>query len=113
MRKFLILVVMLVVATACMSSTRAWKAGLVINVSQTDLSGDGRSNKTVMHYTVETDDMVYFLDYGFNPASNSKNHAPNIAVNVPMKIAVEGKSAYILDAIGAEVKMHVVKKTKK
>ncbi len=113
MRKFPILAVMLLFATACVANTRPYKDAIVINVSETDISGAARSDKNVMHYTVETADMLYFLDYAYSPAGHNNNHPPNLAISVPVKMAVEGKSAYILDSTGAEVKLHVTKKTKK
>jgi hypothetical protein len=41
------------------------------------------------------------------------SHGPNIPLDVPTKIAIEGKRAYILDANAREVKLHIAKKTAK
>jgi len=92
-------------------AAHTWQDAIVINVSETELSGGARSDKNVMHYTVETEDTVYFLDYSYNPGRKD-SHAPDLAVNVRTKIAVEGRSAYLLDANGKEVKLHVAKKKK-
>jgi hypothetical protein len=113
MKTFRLLLLTMLITTACLANTRDWKNAMIINVSETDISGASRSDKNIMHYTIETDDMVYYLDYSYKPGAHSNNRAPNIAVNVEMKIAVEGKTAYILDDTGAEVKLHVKKKAKK
>ena len=110
MKRLRILVVMLLAATVCVAA-RAWKDAMVINVSETEISSGARGDKNVMHYTVETEDTVYFLDYSYNP-DHKDSHAPDLAVNVRTKIAVDGRSAYLIDANGAEVKLHVVKKKK-
>ena len=73
----------------------------------------GNGQKNTMHYTVETDDMVYFIDYTYQPGEHKNGKPPDIGGNTVTKIAVEGKHAYVLDATGQEIKLKVVKKTKK
>ncbi|MGB2636394.1 MAG: hypothetical protein WAM58_20860 [Candidatus Acidiferrum sp.] len=112
MKKFRLLLVVLLAATTLLAGTRDWKPARVVNDSETDVTGEMRAEKITMHYTIETDDMVYFVDYSFNPGEKN-SHPPSITGNVETKIAVEGKHAYILDATGQELKMHIVKKTAK
>jgi hypothetical protein len=69
--------------------------------------------KNTMHYTIETDDMIFFADYIYKPGQHSNSHPPDIAVNALTKIAISGKHAYVLDVTGKEVKLHIVRKTKK
>lgn len=113
MKRLRLLMLTMLVATACLANTRAWKAARVVDASETDVSGEMRSGKNTLHYTVETDDMIYFVDYSYKPGQHDNSGAPDIAVNVVTKIAIEGKSAYILDVTGREVKLHIVKKTAK
>jgi hypothetical protein len=111
MRKFLVLLLASVIsASATVANTRAWKEAIVINVTETDVTGELHSPKNTMHYTIETPDTIYFADFAYKPSQQGKSSIPDIAVNVPVKIAVEGHSAYILDTAGREVKLHVKKK---
>ncbi|MGB7434086.1 MAG: hypothetical protein WBR26_12490 [Candidatus Acidiferrum sp.] len=113
MKMFRLLVLTMCIATACVAGTRDWKEARVIDTSETDVTGDVRGQKNTVHYTIETQDMVYFVDFVYKPTQHSGNHAPDIAVNVLTKIAIDGRHAYVLDATGKEVKLHIVKKTKK
>ena len=120
MRRFRLLLLTMMVATASLAKTREWTTARVVDVSETDVSGEVRGEKNTTHYTIETDDMIYVLDYAYNPAvkapwpgQHSKNRAPDVTVNAKTKIAIEGKDAYILDDTGREVKMPIAKKTKK
>lgn len=113
MKKFGLLLLTMLIATACLAKTRNWKPAAVIGISETALSGPLVRASNILHYTIETDDMVFFLDYSYHPDQHSKNSPPGVAVNSVTKIAVEGKHAYILDNSGSEVKMHIVKKMKK
>ncbi|OLC90327.1 MAG: hypothetical protein AUH86_23285 [Acidobacteria bacterium 13_1_40CM_4_58_4] len=74
----------------------------------------------VMHYWIETKDMTYVLDYGFNPTikapwpgQHSRNRSPNLTVNGKTKISVEGKVAHVLDDDGRDVKMPILEKIAK
>jgi hypothetical protein len=113
MKKFGLLILAMLIATVSVANTRAWKPARVINVSETDVSGELRGNTNTVHYTIETADMIYFANYAYKPDHHSKNHPPEVAINVETKVAIEGKHAYLLDTAGAEVKLHIVKKTKK
>jgi hypothetical protein len=113
MKKFRLLMLTMLVATASLANTREWKTAMVVDASETDVSGELRGKRNIMHYTMETADMIYFVDYTYKPGQHNNSRAPDIAVNVQTKIAIEGKHAYILDVTGREVKLHIVKKTAK
>jgi hypothetical protein len=103
----------MLLATPSLATTRAWKTARVIDTSETDVSGGLRDAKNTIHYTIETDLGIYVVDYAYQPGKHGKSGAPNIAVNVVTKIAIEGRHAYILDVTGREVKLHIVKKPAK
>jgi len=111
MRKLFLLILPLCLATASFANSRAWIEAVVINVSETDVTSELRAPKNTMHYTIETVDTIYFADFAFKPGERKDGTAPDIAVNEPTKIAVEGKHVYILDGKGKEVKLHITKKT--
>lgn len=110
MKKWAVLLLMLV-ATVSSARTRDWKIATVIGIDEKNVSGPLVRETHTMHYTVETEDMVFLLNYSFHPSGN--NSAPLLAVNAITKIAVAGRHAYILDNAGAEVKMHIVRKSRK
>jgi hypothetical protein len=111
MRKFFLLCLSLCLATVSLANSRAWIEAVVINVSETDVTSELRAPKNTMHYTIETVDTIYFADFAFKPGDRKDGSAPDIAVNEPTKIAVEGKHVFIMDGKGREVKLHIVKKT--
>jgi ABC-type uncharacterized transport system YnjBCD substrate-binding protein len=113
MKKRWLLMLTLLVATASPAKTREWKTAKIEATSETDVSWKVWGEKSTMHYTIETDDMIYFADYTYKPGQHSDSHAPDIAVNALTKIAIQGKHAYILDVTGKVVKLHIVRKTKK
>lgn len=111
---------LLLAATVCFAHTRDWKGAMVIGATETNVSGPLIRESSTMHYTVETEEMVLYLDYSYHPSTKEaspdqrgKNAPPSIAVNFPTKIAIEGRHAYILDSAGKEVKMHITKKMRK
>ncbi len=118
MKKYAALILLLV-ATTCFARTRDWKPATVIDLSETKVSGPLLRDTITLHYTVETYDTIYFLEYNFHPLSSgdttgqhNKNSAPGVVVNSETKIAIEGKHAYVLDNTGVEVKMHILRKAK-
>jgi hypothetical protein len=113
MKKFGLLVLTLLVATACLAKTRNWKQAKIEATSETDVSQKLLGNRNTMHYTIETEDMVYFADYTFTPGPKTDSHARDIPVNEVTKIAIEGHHAYVLDVNGKEIKLHIVRKVKK
>jgi|HubBroStandDraft_1064217.scaffolds.fasta_scaffold159441_1 hypothetical protein len=111
MKSFRLLLLILLLASATFANSRDWQSALVINMTETDVTGELRSPKNTVHYTIETKDRVFFADYSFKPNQQSRGGVPDIAVNVPVQVAIEGKHVYILDTAGKEVKLHIVKKT--
>ena len=114
------LLLLMLAVTLSGAKTRDWKDAKVTDVSETIVSVASWGDTNIRHYTIETDDMVYVLDYAYNPAvkapwpgQHSKNRAPDVTVNAKTKIAIEGKDAYILDDTGREVKLPIAKKIKK
>lgn len=113
MNKSILLLTAMLLATACLANTRNWKAARVIDSTETEQTGGFKGDTNTLHYTIETDDAVYFVDYAYKPGQRGGSGAPDISVNITTKIAVEGKTAYILDVNGREVKLRVTKKTAK
>lgn len=113
MKKLRLLMLTLLVATTSLAKTREWKTAKIEATSETNVSWKMWGEKTTMHYTIETDDTIFFADYTYKPGQHSDSHPPNIAVNALTKIAINGKHAYVLDVTGKEVKLHIVRKTKK
>lgn len=113
MKKLMLLMLTMLIATASLANSREWKTATIALTSENDVSWPLWGEKDILHYTIETSDMIYFVDYTYRPGQHNSSHGPNIALNVPTKIAIEGKHAYILDANGREVKLHIVKKTSK
>lgn len=113
MKKLQLLMLTLFVATTSLANTRDWKTAKIEATSETDVSSKAFGEKNTMHYTIETEDMIYFADFTFKPGQHSDSHPPDIAVNELTKIAIQGRHAYILDVRGKEVKMHIVRKTRK
>ena len=113
MKKSRLLMLTLLVASTSLAKNREWKTAKIEATSETDVSWKVWGEKTTMHYTIETDDMIFFADYSYKPGQHSDSHAPDIAVNALTKIAIEGKHAYVLDVTGKEVKLHIVRKSKK
>ena len=113
MKKLRFLMLTLLFATSSLAKTRHWKTAEIEATSETDVSSKLLGEKNTMHYTIETDDMIYFADYTYKPGQNGDSHARSIPVSAVTKIAIEGRHAYVLDAAGKEVKLHIVRKTKK
>lgn len=113
MKKFRLLMLTLLVATTSLAEAREWKTAKIEATSETNVSWKVWGEKTTMHYTIETEDMIFFADYTYRPGQHRDSRAPNIAVNALTKIAIQGKHAYVLDVTGKEVKLHIVRKTKK
>ena len=104
-------VLLLLAATVGVANAREWKNATVIGIDEKNVSGPLVRETHTMQYTVETDEMVFFLEYSFHPTD--RNRAPSVAVNAITKIAVGGRHAYLQDSNGKEVRMHVVRKLKK
>ncbi len=112
MKRFrVVMLTMILVASACPAKAREWKTARIVDASETDVSGELRGKRNIMHYTIETEDKVYFADYTYKPDQKHNSHPPDIAVNIVTEVAIEGRHVYIRDANGKEVKLHIVKKT--
>jgi hypothetical protein len=109
----LVILALLFVTAASSAKNRLWKPAKVEVTSETDVSSKLLGDKNTMHYTIETEDMIYFVEYSYNPDRHTDSHGPAVAVNELTQIAVEGRHAYVLDVTGKEVKMHISKKVKK
>ena len=104
------LLLTLLLATAGFGDSRKWEPGIVINMTETDVTSELRTPRNTLHYTIETQDKVYYADYSYKPTQQSRSSLPDIAVNVEVRVAIEGHTVYILDTSGKEVKLHVTKK---
>jgi hypothetical protein len=113
MKKLRLLLLTLLVATTSLANTRDWKIGKIDVTSENNVSSKLGGEKSTMHYTIETGDMICFAEYSYKPGQHNDSQPPHILLNEPTKIAIEGKHAYVLDVTGKEVKLHIVKKTKK
>jgi hypothetical protein len=113
MKKLMLLMLTMLIANASLAKSREWQTGTIVLTSENDVSWPLWGEKNTLHYTIETSDRIYFVEYTYKPSQHNNGHAPNIELNAPTKIAVEGKHAYLLDANGREVKLHIIKKTSK
>jgi hypothetical protein len=113
MKKPMLLMLTVLMATASLANPREWQTGTIVLTSENDVSWPLWGEKDTLHYTIETSAMIYFVEYTYKPSQHNNSRGPNIALNVPTKIAIGGKHAYTLDANGREVKLHIVKKTAK
>jgi hypothetical protein len=113
MKKFTLLMLTMLFATASLAKTRDWKTATVVVTSETDVSWPLWGEKKTMHYTIETSDLICFAEYVYKPDQHNNSRGPDIVLNVPTKVAIDGRHAYVVDVTGKEVKLHIVKKTKK
>jgi hypothetical protein len=113
MKKLVFLTTLFATASLAQAQAREWKAGTIVLTSENVVSWPLWGEKDILHYTIETSDMIYFVDYTYKPGQHNNSHGPDIALNVPTKIAIAGNHAYILDTGGKEVKLHIAKKTAK
>jgi hypothetical protein len=113
MQKLSVLLLTLLFAVASLAKTRDWKIAKVEMSSETEVSSKLGGQKDIIHYTIETEDMLYFAEYSFKPGHGTDSHAPGIVLDEPTKIAIEGSHAYVLDVAGNEVKLHITRKAKK
>jgi hypothetical protein len=113
MQKLSLLLLTLLLAVASLAKTRDWKIAKLEISSETDVSSKLGGQKDTIHYTIETENALYFAEYSFKPGEHADSHAPNIVLDAPTKIAIEGSHAYVLDIAGNEVKLHITRKAKK
>ena len=67
MRKYAGLLLILT-CTPCLAKPRDWTSATVKDVSETIVSMASWGDTNIMHYTIETDDLIYVLDHAYNPA---------------------------------------------
>ena len=103
-------VVLLLVAMGCLAKTREWKAAQVTDLSTTDVNQALGGAVQILRYTVETDEMIYVLEY--NCKYDSKC-AAGVTTKGATKIAIEGNDAYLQNKNGKGVKMRIVSQAKK
>jgi hypothetical protein len=112
MKKLSLFTLMLLILTASPVNARQWKMAKVELTSETDVSSKLLGERNTVHYTIETEDMIYFAEFTFKPG-HSNSHVPDVTANTFSKIAIEGRHAYLLDATGKEVKLHISRKVSK
>jgi hypothetical protein len=112
MKKLTLLSLALLLTTTTFASTRNWKQAKIDVSSETSVSSKLLGEKNTMHYTIETEEMIYFVEYVFKPG-HADSHPPNLTETEITKIAVEGHHVYVLDVAGKEIKMHIIKKVAK
>jgi hypothetical protein len=113
MKRLMLLMLTVLIVTVPLAKSREWQTGTIALTSENDVSWPLWGEKDTLHYTIETSAMIYFAEYTYKPGQHNNSHGPNIALNMPTRIAIEGKHAYTLDANGREVKLHIVRKTAK
>ncbi len=113
MKNFPLLILTMMLGTAPLARAREWQLATIVITSQTNSSWPLWGEKDTLHYTIETTDMIYFVEYTYKPSPHSNSRGPEIPLNVQTKIAIAGKHAYALDAKGKEVKLHILKKSAK
>lgn len=113
MKKLILLMLTILLATPPLAMAREWQTGTIALTSENDLSSPLGGEKVTLHYTIETSALICFAEYAYKPAQHNNSHGPNIALDMPTKIAIEGKHAYVLDSNGKEVKLHIVRKVAK
>ncbi len=128
MRRVAFIVVVLCACVA-LANDRHWKDAKVVRITSssenngvvvgtTGTTAVGGVVKTnTMYYSIETDDMIYVLDYSYSPAvkapwpgQHSRGRTPNVTLNGKTKISIEGHNAYILDDDGRDVKLPIFEK---
>ncbi len=109
MKKLGVLMLVLLVAATCFAKTRQWKTAKIELTSETDVSWKLWGEKNTLHYTIETEDKIYFVEYVYKPG-HGDNHVPDVTGRELAQVAIEGRHAYALDSAGKEVKFHIVKK---
>ncbi len=114
MKKLILLLPLFLLVTATSpANNRHWKSAKVAVTSETDVSSKLLGDKNTLHYTIETDDMIYFVEYAFKPDQHNQGRGPDVGGTEFTNVAIEGRHVYVLDAAGKEVKMHISKKIKK
>jgi hypothetical protein len=112
MKKLCYLALTLLLLATSSLAERHWKTAEIELTSETKVSWKLWGEKTTIHYTIETPDVIYFAEYAFKPNQHHEG-PPQIEAGSNAKIAIEGHHAYVLDVSGKEVKLHIIKKVAK
>ena len=99
MKKLTLLMLTVLMVSASPAKAREWQSGTIVLTSENDVSWPLWGEKNTLYYTIETSAMIYFVEYSYKPSQHNNGHAPNLALNVPTKIAIEGKHAYLSAAL--------------
>src|SRR5271169_4262553 len=73
MKKLMLLMLTTLIATVSLAKTREWKIATIAITSETDVSWPLWGEKNTIHYTIETNDMIYFVDYTYKPGQHSNS----------------------------------------
>jgi hypothetical protein len=112
MKKLILLLALVIATTTSLANTRNWKPAKIDVSSETSVSSKLLGEKNTMRYTIETENMIYFVEYVFKPG-HADSHPPSLTETEVTQIAVEGHHVYVRDVTGKEIKMHVTKKLAK
>jgi hypothetical protein len=91
MKKLLLLMLTVLIATPSLAKPREWQTGTIVLTSENDVSWPLWGEKDTLHYTIETSAMICFVQYACKPSQHNNSHGLNLPLNVPTKIAIEGK----------------------
>jgi hypothetical protein len=127
--KALALTLLLLVPPAIMAKPREWKNATVAAIAVGTADNGAavmpvgtiwlgvRITANCIGYRIETEDMIYILEYCYNPivqhpwpGQHSRKRAPDMTVNGKTKIAIDGHDAHILDDSGKDVSVPIVEK---
>jgi hypothetical protein len=127
--KIFALVLALFVPSVIAASPREWKNATVAAIAEgTSDSGVAvapvgtvwlgvRIMTDCIGYRIETDDMIYILEYCYSPivqhpwpGQHSRERAPDVTLYGKTKISIDGHDAHILDDSGKDVKVPIMEK---
>src|SRR5580693_8875655 len=77
MKKLTLLPLALLIATTALANSRNWKPAKIDVSSETSVSSKLLGEKNTMRYTIETEDMIYFVEYIFK-TGHADSHPPNL-----------------------------------
>jgi hypothetical protein len=127
--KALALALVLLVPSTILAKPREWKNATVaaITIGTADAGAavvpvgtmwlGVRITANCIGYRIETEDMIYILEYCYNPivqhpwpGQHSRKRAPDLTAYGQTKIAIDGHDAHILDDSGKDVEVPIVEK---
>lgn len=127
--KALAFALVLLVPSAVIAKPREWKNATVAAIAVGTVDNGAavmpvgtlwlgvRITANCIGYRIETEDMIYILEYRYNPivqhpwpGQHSRERAPDVTVYGKTKIAIEGHDAHVLDDSGKDVKVPIMAK---